>query len=92
MGPANFTAVELVEWLRRDRPRFVELLRATSLGESAFGTEQLLRALSKRGDLGQALAATGLGAGSDFNCAEDENVRDGGCQVCLLYTSPSPRD
>ena len=81
LGPANFTAVELVEWLRRDRPRFVELLRATSLGESAFGTEQLLRALSKRGDLGQALAATGLGAGSDFNCAEDENARDGGCQV-----------
>ena len=60
-----------------------------SLGLSAFRSAELLREASLRPDLGQALAATGLGSGSDFSCAQDESPRDGGCQIrCQVCHRP----
>ena len=61
--------LELLTYLRRDAPRFREILSNTSLGLGVVGTTQLLRALSRRADLAAALRETGLGAGSDFHCA-----------------------
>ena len=73
--------LELLSYLRRDAPRFRELLTNSSLGLSVTSTTQLLRSLSRRPDLAQALRETGLGAGSDFQCSFDESPRDGGCQI-----------
>ena len=73
--------IELLTYLRRDAPRFREILNSSSLGLSAFDTTLLLRTLSRRPDLAAALRETGLGAGSDFQCTFDESPRDGGCQI-----------
>ena len=73
--------VELLHYLKRDAAQFGELLSNTSLGLSTLSTAQLLRGLSRRGDLAAALRATGLGAGTDFQCDFDESPRDGGCQI-----------
>eukprot|EP00966_Prymnesium_polylepis_P063492 1472795-Prymnesium_polylepis.1 len=77
----QFSEMQLLSWLKRNAPKFRDVLEKTGLGLETVGTVQLLSALSKRGDLSKALQQTGLGAGADFNCAEDESPRDGGCQV-----------
>ena len=77
----DFSELDLVSWLRRDSEKFRAVLASASLGLSAFTPSELLREASARPDLGQALAATGLGSGSDFSCAQDESPRDGGCQI-----------
>ena len=77
----DFSELDLVSWLRRDTEKFRAVLASASLGLGAFTPAELLREASARPDLGQALAATGLGSGSDFSCAQDESPRDGGCQI-----------
>ena len=81
LGYGDFSELELVSWLRRAPKRFRSVLSQASLGLGAFSSAELLKEVSGRPDLDQALAATGLGSGSDFSCAEDEAPRDGGCQI-----------
>ena len=78
---SNFTALELLWWLRRDRTRFREVLKSTQLGLGTHTSTELLRELGRREDLGETLLTSGLGAGTDFNCKEDESPRDSGCQI-----------
>ena len=87
----DFSELDLVSWLRRDSEKFRAVLASASLGLSAFTPSELLREASARPDLGQALAATGLGSGSDFSCAQDESPRDGGCQIRCQVGSTTGR-
>ena len=61
-----------------------DVLGKSKLGLRAHTSAELLRELTARSDLAEALRTTGLGSGTDFNCKEDESPRDGGCQVTRL--------
>ncbi|KAL3912591.1 MAG: hypothetical protein SGPRY_008284 [Prymnesium sp.] len=78
---SDMTEIELLSWLKRHRRKFADVLEKTGLSFQSVSTVRLLKELSKRRDLGNALLETGLGAGADFDCAQDESPRDGGCQV-----------
>ena len=91
LGYGDFSELELVSWLRRAPKRFRSVLSQASLGLGAFSSAELLKEVSGRPDLDQALAATGLGSGSDFSCAEDESPRDGGCQIRCQGGKACPR-
>ena len=85
VGMSSLKAQELLHFLRRNASQFRQYLEGSSLGLGIHTTPQLLRAVSRRPDLADALRATGLGAGSDFKCDFDESPRDAGCQVrCTL--------
>eukprot|EP00965_Chrysotila_dentata_P039665 1318188-Pleurochrysis_carterae.AAC.1 len=77
---SNFSADQLLWWLQRDRDSFRDVLHKSHLGLKSFTSAELLKELTGREDLSKALMETGLGSGTDFNCAQDESPRDGGCQ------------
>lgn len=88
---SSFSEVELVSWLKRNQKGFRGVLGAASLGLGSFSSVELLREVSGRPDLPGALAETGLGAGADFSCAEDESPRDSGCQIKCRGGRACPR-
>lgn len=54
----DFSELELISWLKRDRQHFRSVLQAASLGLGSYGSVELLREVSARPDL--ALAETRL--------------------------------
>ena len=61
----------------------------------AFGQEELKRDVLPKIAAGEALCSLGYtepASGSDVAAAQTRAVRNGNDWICLLYTSPSPRD
>lgn len=81
LGFSSVREVELLHYLKQNQGKFRTLLTGSQLGMSVHSTAQLLQELGRRSDLASALRDTGLGSGTDFQCAFDESPRDSGCQV-----------
>ena len=60
-----------------------------------YGSEEMKQRLLPKmvsGELIGAIAMSEPGAGSDLQGVKTNAVKDGDHYICLLYTSPSPRD
>ena len=77
----NSTELGLLWWLRDRSTGYRAAIEAAGLGIQSYHSVALLQELSERDDIGAAHANSGLGAGYDFDCAEDESPRDAGCQI-----------
>ena len=80
-GTGNSTELEILWRLRHGSTPYRLAVAAAGLGIQAYGSAALLRELSKRNDIGSAYETSGLGAGYDFDCTEDESSHDTGCQI-----------